>query len=299
MKRVLAILMALLLCVAMLPAAALAETKTVYVNSSGSGTLNLRGGPGKDYEPVGTVKHGAKVSVKKTSGEWSKVTVSSTGKTGWIKTKYIDGTTKSLGTGTKTVKTSSGSITLRSGPGSSYGSKGSVKNGAKVKVLETENNWVKISLVSSGKTGWIPEKNIKGSSSGGSGGESSGDKLKVRSVSNSVLNVRSGPGTSYSKLNTLYEGEAMKVLETSGGWYRIQTFDGVKGWVAGNLTSAGAKAKVTSSTLNLRKSANASSAKVGQMVKGNVVKVDYVIGNWAHATFGSKTGFASLSYLSF
>ena len=129
MKRVFTVLLAVLLLVSAVPVSALASSGkyTVYVSSTGEGTLNLRSGPGTDYEPRGYVYHGDRVSVLDRSGIWSKVRTSS-GRTGWIKTKYIDGTTKELGTGSKVVRTSS-SLNLRSGPGTQYAWKGTVCDG--------------------------------------------------------------------------------------------------------------------------------------------------------------------------
>ena len=109
------ILLALALILGAFPMSAMAASrKTVYVSSTGSGTLNLRAGPGKDYDVKGYVHHGDKVSKLKTSGEWSKVKTKSS-KVGWIKTKYIDGTTRELGTGYKYVSTSGGSVNLTAG----------------------------------------------------------------------------------------------------------------------------------------------------------------------------------------
>ena len=54
MKRVITMILAVLLLMSALPMSALAATKyTVYISSTGSGTLNLRSGPGKDYDVKG------------------------------------------------------------------------------------------------------------------------------------------------------------------------------------------------------------------------------------------------------
>ena len=129
MKRVFSMLLAVLLIASLLPATAMASSskKTVYVSSTGEGTLNLRSGPSTSCDSKGYVYHGDRVSVLDRSGEWSKVRTDS-GRTGWIKTKYIDGTTKALGTGLKTVRTSS-SLNLRSGPGTGYARVGTVCDG--------------------------------------------------------------------------------------------------------------------------------------------------------------------------
>ena len=52
-----------------------------------------------------------------------------------------------------------------------------------------------------------------------------------------TLNVRSGPGTSYSKITTISGGDVVSILEvgyddSGAAWYRICTSDGTEGWVS-------------------------------------------------------------------
>lgn len=307
MKKVLAILMAVLLLAGALPVTAVAATKyTVYISSTGSGSMNLRAGPGKDYDVKGYVYHGDKVSVLDESGIWSKVKTNS-GKTGWIKTKYIDGTTRDLGTGYKYVKTSGGAINLRTGAGTGYSSKGSVNNGAKVKVLNTEDNWARVTVQSSGATGWIMAKYLSDSSSGSSSGGSSssgssssaGSTQKVYHVTSSTLNVRTGAGTGYSTKATLYSGRAFKVTGSSGNWFKISTFNGVTGWVSRTYAAEGATATVTAGSLNMRASAGTSGKIIKSLGYGAKVTVTSVTGNWARITHGGSAGYVSLNYLKF
>jgi len=51
-----------------------------------------------------------------------------------------------------------------------------------------------------------------------------------------ALNVRSGPGTNYSRIGIIHPNEAYTVLEESGGWYRI-LFDGAEAYVSGEYVS--------------------------------------------------------------
>lgn len=46
--------------------------------------------------------------------------------------------------------------------------------------------------------------------------------ITVGTVSASTLNVRSGPGTTYSKLGTLYSGNQVTILGEENGWYKIE-----------------------------------------------------------------------------
>jgi peptidoglycan/xylan/chitin deacetylase (PgdA/CDA1 family) len=57
------------------------------VVSSPDGVLNLRGGPGTQYEVLGQLKNGSGLSITNTSGDWFKVT--SGGRTGWVNSWYV------------------------------------------------------------------------------------------------------------------------------------------------------------------------------------------------------------------
>lgn len=46
------------------------------------------------------------------------------------------------------------------------------------------------------------------------------------------LNVRSGPATTYSILHVLWQGNKVKVIGESSGFYKIQLSDGRTGWVS-------------------------------------------------------------------
>lgn len=51
-------------------------------------------------------------------------------------------------------------------------------------------------------------------------------------VTASQLNVRSGPGTTYSIIHVLWQGNVVQVLSQSNGWTQIKLSDGTIGWVS-------------------------------------------------------------------
>ena len=154
MKRVIAILLAVMLLVAVMPAAAFADsTKTVYISRRGSGTINMHKGPGYDYAQTGNyVKHNDKVTLKKTSDGWAKIKVKRTGKTGWIRDYYVDGTTKKLGTGTHAMKKAA-NVYSKASVSSSIKKKLSV--GDTVKVYETSHDFAYVTITGSSVKGWV------------------------------------------------------------------------------------------------------------------------------------------------
>ena len=109
-------------------------------------------------------------------------------------------------------------LNVRSGAGTQYGKLGTLSRGTKL-TGQMENGWLKFSY--EGQTAYC-----------------CGDYLqKVTGTPDGLtvicrtLNVRSGPGTSYSKIGTLSRGTFVDVLETLEGWYKIAFGDG-EGYVS-------------------------------------------------------------------
>ena len=309
MKKRLLSLLAMLLTLALLPLPALADrTYTVYVSSTG-GSLNLRSGPGTNYGVNGYVMHGDTVSVLTSGDEWSEVRVTRTGKTGYIKTKYFDGTTAAQGGAssatTATVYVKSGmNLNLRSGAGTNYSILGYVRSGSKVSVLGYNGDWVNVNVPSLGKSGWIMTKYLNGGpSSGSSGSGSSGGTITLNNsvyrVTGSTVNLRSGAGTGYSVKRVLTQGTAFRVTGMSGNWYKITTLEGgYTGYISKNFSGTGATAQTTAN-LNMRSGAGTGNSVVQTVPKGRSVTVTSVTGNWAYVTYNGYSGYCSLNYLDF
>ena len=301
MKKFLAILLAVTMLVAVLPTAALAEDKTVYISRTGDGTINLREGPGYDYEVTGNyVHHNNKVTVKDTDGKWSKVKVKATGKTGWIRTYYIDGTTKKLGTGIHVIKSAS---KVYSKAKSSSSKVGSVSTSDTVKVYYTERDYAKVTVTGSSTKGWIPMSCIGDATSTTPETPSGSAKTVYRVKTNgSNLNVRTGAGTGYGIVTSLPNGAAFTVLATSGNWYKIKTLKtGITGWVSKTWTAKHATGRVSTSGghLNVRKGPSTSKPVLDSLPNGAKVTVKNVQGNWVYLTRGSLKGWSSLTYIKF
>lgn len=237
-----------------------ANGKTGYVSSqylSVTGTvsassLNVRSTPSTSGSKVTTLSSGAQVTLLESLDGWYRVEAN--GKTGYVSGQYISlATAKSPATSAPTASTppaaeqtrttgtvSASTLNVRSGPGSSHGKIGSLSSGTQVEILEKLDGWYRIDL--NGKTGYVSGQYVTLSQTATSGQttqpvtqpepqpevqpasqpEQSGQDAKTYGiVSTSSLNVRSGPGTSHSKVKTLSGGAQVEILETLDGWYRI------------------------------------------------------------------------------
>jgi uncharacterized protein YraI len=113
-------------------------------------------------------------------------------------------------------------LNVRSGPGTGYSILGLSHSGEKYVVVTTSGSWKKIWWA--GNTGWI----YTGYTSAASG---TGSKVTA-----SALNVRTGPGTSYSAIGQAHQGEIYVLAGTSGSWDKIW-FGGAARWFHGDYTS--------------------------------------------------------------
>ena len=128
-------------------------------------------------------------------------------------------------------------------------------------------------------------------------------------VTASVLNVRSGPNTSYSVITKLYKGDKVEILESSNGWNKIKTSSGKTGWssaeylstsgTSGSISTTGKKATVTASTLNVRSGPSTSYSITTKVYKGEILEVLESSNGWSKIkTTSGEIGWASEGYLS-
>ena len=117
-------------------------------------------------------------------------------------------------------------------------------------------------------------------------------------VNADVLNVRTQPGTSYSIVGKLKQGQIITVYEQKNGWSRI-VYGSLKGWVSSKyITAATWTGYVTAANLNFRSAPGGS--VLGTLPKGTAVKVYGNDGTWlkVYASTLGKTGWVAESYIS-
>ena len=128
-------------------------------------------------------------------------------------------------------------VHFRKGAGTSYTSMGVLDKGTKVDYILQSGSWTKVEYNS--KIGYIHSDYLKK-------GESTSTTTKYVTPSNG-LNVRKGPGTSYSKIATLSKGTEVTVYLTSNGWSKIKA-NGVEGYVSSEYLSSTKPSTNSSST---------------------------------------------------
>ena len=221
------------------------STDTQISGTVSGSNVNIRSGAGTGYSIVGRKNSGDVITVyeRKTSGglNWGRI-----GDNQWICLAYVrlenaggtgtpqpgsesnssvsgDGTTAVQDTGT--VSSTTG-LNVRSGPGTGYARIKTLSPGTAVSLYEYRTvdgvRWGRIQA-----SQWVCMTYVQLSSQSGAESEQTGTG-KV--ISTTVLNIRSGPGTNYSRVGQLTPGTKIEITEqtkTNGvSWGKT-----AQGWV--------------------------------------------------------------------
>ncbi len=209
------------------------EYRTITANS-----VNFRTGPGTNYSSMKKLNKGDTVEYISTSGTW--VNVKYNGQTGYVHSDYVSSSSSSTQTTTKIVTATT--LNVRSGAGTNYSKIGTLSKGDEVSVISESNGWAKIKY--NGTNAYVSSEYIVSKSDSGSSTES----IKSYKVVNATtLNVRSGPGTSYSKITTISYGTEVGVISESNGWSKIN-YNGKTGYVSSQYLSNKSEGSTDSST---------------------------------------------------
>ena len=305
------------------------EVTGTAVNKSGTvdaSELNIRKGPGTNYDPVGKYKKGDAVTITEVKGDWGKTSK------GWINMKYVkfagsttDNTNKTDKTetidpkyttlvtdGSKTskgkVKITIGALNVRYGPGSSYEVVTKVTKDTSHTYYQVKGDWVRIA------DGWIYTKGYtdmgESTSTGSSTGSTSGST--GTGTTTSGLNIRKEPNSKSDKVGEYKEGTKVTITEVKDGWGKTD-----KGWISlkyvkmdttsssttttekevGKNTTfkTGTATVEVNSTLTIRKEAKSSAEKVGSYKNGDKVTITEVSGEWGK----TDKGWINLAYVKY
>ncbi|MDO4487020.1 MAG: SH3 domain-containing protein [Bacillota bacterium] len=238
-------------------------TVTAMSNTTGTvknGPLNVRKGPGTNYGKLGTIAKGKSFTVtgkaKDKNGKWW-YRFSFNGKTGYVHSSYVTAKTTTSGnisvTEISNLKgtVTNGPLNVRKGPGTSYGTLGTVAKGKVItitgKAKDKDGKWW-YRFTFNGKDGYVYSSYIKTSDASSSSGESSSSTAKPVSfkmgtvTTSDGLNVRKGAGTSYAKLTILSKGTTVAITgsekdKNNKTWYSYQYSSSQKGYVCSDYIS--------------------------------------------------------------
>ena len=250
-----------------------AQSKEPDATVVGGTTINVRKGPGTNYDRIAMVAAGKRVAILGSESGWYQIGFD--GKTGYIMGDYIspDGSAAAaepqpaVDTSAGNATVTGGTINVRTGPGTSYSCIAQVGSGKRVTLLAAANGWYKMEF--DGKTGYIsgdyvspddgvtaalpaeapqaaPEPAAPAEAAEGvepaenAGGEDGTGEETTRSgiITGGTINVRAGAGTEFERVGKVYTGKKVTILGEENGWYKI-TYGDVTGFVRGDFLYEG------------------------------------------------------------
>lgn len=109
---------------------------------------------------------------------------------------------------------------------------GQVMQGDRVQVLEASGDWSQVIYDNGRGTAWIHSSLIKAEVGNP---DASGAEGQTAVVTGSIVNLRSGAGTSHAVVAEVTRGTCLPVVGKSGDWVNVQLPSGQTAWVAGWL----------------------------------------------------------------
>ena len=129
-------------------------------------------------------------------------------------------------------------------------------------------------------------------------------ETKTVIVDTKSLQVRSGPGLTYSVIGSLKKGESINVTAISGDWFQI-AFGNQSGWVASWLTTSTTTDTTDNTTivarvngLNVRSGPSIDSAVLDRMNAGEKAILTERDGEWAAIVVNGTEGWVHTDYIS-
>ncbi len=208
----------------------------------GGSTVNVRGGPDTNTAIIASVHKGEKFTALDQRGDWYKIKVGSA--EGWI-AGWLVKTKKVADAPTSIAVVKSNLINVRNGPGTSYAVVGQANANARLPVLASSGDWVKVTLPGD-TAGWVANWLVQIQNSSeqqvpaqqtSSSSQNNTSKVKIATITAAKVNVRSGPGTSYDIVSNANKGQKFTVQKVDGQWLKISLPEGKSGWIANWLAS--------------------------------------------------------------
>ena len=195
--------------------------------------VNFRKGPGTNYSSIAKLNKGVKVEFLGTQGSWTKLKYN--GIEGYVHSNYVS--TASTNNSEETVKTTKvvtgSSVNLRKGPGTSYTVIKALSRGTEVGYISESNGWAKVSY--NGTVGYMSAKYLgnKSTQAPSDNNQSSTEETvkATKVVTGSSVNLRKGPGTSYTVIKALGRGTEVGYISESNGWAKVN-YNGTIGYMS-------------------------------------------------------------------
>lgn len=265
---------------------------TVDVTTS----LNVRQGPGLQYQKTGILPDGTRVRILLSQEEWTQVQAGDL--TGYVYTAYVkpDAAAEQAPTPEPNEQeqpptedavpppnkerqrgiVTASALYVRSGPSTKNHQMGLYVRGDRVEITGRQGNWYQIEFADT--QGYLYSQHIRI--------VPPGEEETITGtgiITATWLNVRGGPGIQYPRTSRLQQGAQVEIVAAEGSWYQIR-YDGQTGYAYGGYVSRipetqdGESRQVLSGTIgvprvNVRSAPTLWSQRMGSLDKGDTIQI--------------------------
>jgi uncharacterized protein YgiM (DUF1202 family) len=195
--------------------------------------------------------------------------------------------------------------TVRKGPSTSYSTLGTLEEGEVVVKVGTAGVWTKI--IFDDEYGYVKTADVSAYDDDDliiiDNGSSSGTTM----AATANVNVRTGPGTNYSKIGELSKGDKVTKVGSTGNWTIINWSTGTAYVSSSYLTpssgssgssSASGTTMVATANVNVRSGPSTSYSILGFLTKGTTITKVGTSGSWTKVVYGGSYAYVHSAYLS-
>jgi cell wall-associated NlpC family hydrolase len=212
--------------------------------------INLRNGPGTDYDAVMRISAGAPVQVigRTQDGNWFQVRERAGKPIYWVAGELLampEGAADTLfeiaadqippAPPPKVATVRETGLQLRDGPGTNYISMSKLQAGNQLELLERYQDWFHVGIPG-GADGWVKgdfltiEQGIADRLLAAEEIPDPNPSL-VGLISENAVNLRKGPDSKYSKIGGINAGAQVDLVGKYNDWFQVRLGDGSKAWV--------------------------------------------------------------------
>lgn len=220
--------------------ATLSLSKSVTVVAT---AMNVRTGPGVEYDIAAQVKKGQKLRVLEEDSEWLHVKTEK-GKSGWVASWLVE---KEEATPATNIPAfiNTNKTKLREFPDQESKEIAQLKKKTEVTITMEQNGWSQITV--GDKKGWVFSDLITLATN--SNKEPATEKIKQLYARQNETKLRQSPSIESDIIGTVDRGETLKVLSIEDDWYQVETKNNQTGYVA-NWVVATAKPSKKQDSVN-------------------------------------------------
>jgi len=241
----------------------------VYYGVTTNSNTAVKNGFSDSNNTIATLQSNQPLTVLETKNGYHRVIAPYT--RGWIKTTSVQIQAEPVPYEKQNGESIAGGVTVRNGYMPHNHKVGTLSSGQKVEIIDIKNGFYRI--VADHTRGWVHHNSIKITTNTDINEPSQPETpsqpeviVKRDGIVNvSSLNVRTGPGTEYSKVGSVSFNDDVTILDEQKGWYEIEG-NGVKGWASSTYIDDIPLVNNTYQYINLRKPSNVTATQINNYI---------------------------------